>query len=155
MVSLRILMKSKMKQVRIIAVSLITMAVAICSCSNHETSPSQMVDPGMESEIYEVMTSGDFPSVQIAVVERNQIVLSKTFGDSSSPDSLYMNGSVQKVFDAAAILQLHERGLVDLDEDISAYLPFKISHPEYPDNPVTIRMMLSHRSGLDAFKDQF
>ena len=66
-----------------------------------------------------------------------------------------MNGSIQKVFDATAILQLYERGLIDLDDDINDYIPFHVRHPDYPDIPITFRMLLSHRSGLDALDYQF
>jgi CubicO group peptidase (beta-lactamase class C family) len=66
-----------------------------------------------------------------------------------------MNGSVQKVVDATAVLQLYEKGKINLDADISNYLPFEIKHPEYPDIPITMRMLLAHRSGLDAVRDQF
>ena len=66
-----------------------------------------------------------------------------------------MNGSVQKVVDAVAVLQLYERELVDLDADISAYLPFEVRHPGYPDRPITVRMLLAHRSGLGDIADQF
>jgi CubicO group peptidase (beta-lactamase class C family) len=66
-----------------------------------------------------------------------------------------MNGSVQKVFDATAVLQLFESGAIDLNADVGTYVPFAVRHPDYPDVPVTITMLLSHRSGLNAFADQF
>jgi CubicO group peptidase (beta-lactamase class C family) len=66
-----------------------------------------------------------------------------------------MNASVQKVFSAAAILQFVERGLVDLYTDVGTYLPFTVRHPGFPETPITVRMLLAHRSGLVEFPHQF
>jgi CubicO group peptidase (beta-lactamase class C family) len=72
-------------------------------------------------------------------------------------DTIYPIGSITKTFLAAAIMQLKEKGLIDLDEDISRYLPFKLRNPglDYsrtstPIPPITPRMLLSHRSGLPS-----
>ena len=83
----------------------------------------------MEEEIQTIVSDGNLPSIQMAVIENNQLVWSKTVGEGSGPDLVYMNGSVQKVVDATAVLQLYERGLIDLDGDISTHLPFQIRHP--------------------------
>jgi CubicO group peptidase (beta-lactamase class C family) len=66
-----------------------------------------------------------------------------------------MNASVQKMFTATAVLQLAERGEIDLDADVSEYLPFAVRHPLFLETPVTVRMLLAHRSGLDALPYQF
>jgi len=89
------------------------------------------------------------------VVHRGRLVWSKAYGEGTSVDHVYMNGSVQKVFDAAAVLQLVDRGLIDPDGDISTYLPFAVRHPGFPNRPITVRMLLEHRSGLIAFPNQF
>jgi hypothetical protein len=39
--------------------------------------------------------------------------------------------------------------------DVSTYLPFELRHPGHPNEPVTIGMLLDHRSGLDAANHQF
>ena len=54
------------------------------------------------------------------------------------------------MFVAVSILQLYEEGLIGLDDDVNMHMAFSIRHPEYPDKPITIRMLLSHRSGLDG-----
>ncbi len=127
----------------------------LCSCSTLNPNRNLIIDSAIEQKIQEIVVSGELPSVQIAVIAQDQLVWSKAYGQNTDAHFVYMNGSVQKVVDATAILQLHEKGKIDLDTDISDYIPFEIKHPEYPDIPITIRMLLSHRSGLDAFSDQF
>ena len=98
---------------------------------------------------------GNSPSIQVAVVHRDQIIWSQAFGQNTSVNHVYMNASVQKMFTAVAVLQLVERGLVDLDADVQDYLPFAVRHPEFPETPITVRMLLTHRSGLVEFPHQF
>jgi CubicO group peptidase (beta-lactamase class C family) len=59
-----------------------------------------------------------------------------------------MIGSVTKMFTSTAIMQLVENNTLDLDADINTYIPFSVRHPNYPSTPITIRMLLTHRSGI-------
>ena len=45
-------------------------------------------------------------------------------------------------------MQLYEKDLCDLDEDVSKYLGFELKNPNCPDINITLRMLLSHRSSL-------
>lgn len=101
-------------------------------------------------EVQRLMTEGDIPSLHACVVSGNEITWSRGFGEQTSHDTVFLIGSVQKVFVAISILQLYEDGSIGLDDDVNDYLPFTIEHPEFPNSPVTIRILLSHRSGLIA-----
>lgn len=127
----------------------------VSACSTRISRQNSIIDLGTELKLQEIVASGELPSVQIAIIDQNQLIWSETLGQNSDNNHVYMNGSVQKVVDATAVLQLYEKGQIDLDADINDYIPFAVKHPEYPDIPVTIRMLLSHRSGLDAIGDQF
>ena len=61
---------------------------------------------------------------------------------------LYLQASVSKTITATALMQLYEKGLFDLDDDVNDYLPFELRNPNHPDDPITIKMILSHRSSL-------
>ncbi len=71
-------------------------------------------------------------------------------------DSLVTNAtqfylwSVTKPVNAIAFMQLWEQGLVELDGDISDYLPFEVCNPHYPEIPITPRMVMAHTSSLRA-----
>jgi CubicO group peptidase (beta-lactamase class C family) len=45
-------------------------------------------------------------------------------------------------------MQLYDQGLFDLDDDVNNFLPFSLRNPNFPDIPITFRMILSHRSSL-------
>ena len=127
----------------------------LSSCLAKNNDQSAVISPQFDEKVQEIVSDGELPSLQIAVIYQNQLAWSKSYGQNASVNSAYMNGSVQKVLDATAVLQLYERKLIDLDANISDYIPFQVKHPRYPDTPITIRMLLSHRSGLDALDHQF
>ncbi|PYM23117.1 MAG: serine hydrolase [Candidatus Rokuibacteriota bacterium] len=64
-------------------------------------------------------------------------------------DTTLMNvGSVSKTVTATAIMQLWEAGRLDLDTDVNEYLPFVLANPRFPDSPISIRQLLTHRSSI-------
>lgn len=65
------------------------------------------------------------------------------FDIPNAPDTRYRIASLSKAFTAAAIRKLHDEGALHLDCDVQTYMP-AFSH-----RGVTVRHLLSHRSGLD------
>jgi CubicO group peptidase (beta-lactamase class C family) len=56
--------------------------------------------------------------------------------------------SISKLVAALAAMRLVDQGKLDLDRDVSQYLGWQIRNPAFPDTPITMRQLLSHRSGL-------
>lgn len=56
--------------------------------------------------------------------------------------------SISKLVTAIGVMRLVEDRKVDLDADVSDLLGRPLRHPAYPDRPITLRLLLSHRSGL-------
>jgi len=102
----------------------------------------------LDEKIEALMDEGDIPSMVAAIVVDDEIVSLYGYGEQADLDKLYNIGSITKSFVATAILQLYERGQIDLDDDVGQYLPFEVRHPDYPDVPITIRMLLTNRSCL-------
>ena len=92
--------------------------------------------------------------------ERGQVVYEKAFGfrDLSKRekeplrlDDAFQLSSDSKMFTAMAIMLLQAEGRLNYDDDVRRYIP------ELPYEGITLRMLLSHRSGLpryDAMADQ-
>lgn len=56
--------------------------------------------------------------------------------------------SISKLVTALGVMRLVDVGKLDLDRDVSDYLGRRLRHPQFPDRPITLRLLLSHRSGL-------
>ncbi|MFD0146423.1 MULTISPECIES: serine hydrolase domain-containing protein [unclassified Streptomyces] len=58
-------------------------------------------------------------------------------------------GSVSKTFSSVVLLQLVDEGKVELDAPVNRYLPGLL-----PDDKITVRHLLTHRSGLADYTDK-
>ena len=56
--------------------------------------------------------------------------------------------SISKLVVGIAVLRLVEQGTLDLDADVSKRLGWRLRNPAFPDVPITLRLLLSHRSSL-------
>ena len=102
-----------------------------------------------------LMKIGQCPSLSTCIIKNNSIAWAKSYGYSdvyklkkSTNETIYMTSSVTKPITATAILQLYERGLIDLDDDVNDYMPFNFRNPNFPDKNITFRILLSHRAGI-------
>lgn len=108
------------------------------------------IEPMIRSE----MENKQLPAFSIALVDGNEIVWAQGFGyqdpDKKIPataHTVYRVGSVSKLFTDIAIMQMVEAGKINLDAPVSQYIPD--FHPQNPfDKPITLRELMSHRSGL-------
>lgn len=67
----------------------------------------------------------------------------------ATPNTSFRMASVTKSFTAVAILQLWERGQIDLDAPIQRYLP---NFPKKRKGTVTVRALLGHLSGIPHYR---
>jgi CubicO group peptidase (beta-lactamase class C family) len=109
---------------------------------------TQIIPSFIEEEIQRLVTDGEIPSLHLGLVSGNELIWVREFGAQTSNDTVLLIGSIQKVLVAISILQLYENGELDLNDDVSDYLPFTVRNPNFPNVSVTISMLLSHRSGL-------
>lgn len=56
--------------------------------------------------------------------------------------------SISKLVTALGVMRLVDRGKLDLDRDVSDYLGWRLRNPAFPNHPITLRLLLSHRSSL-------
>ena len=56
--------------------------------------------------------------------------------------------SISKLVTAVAVMRLVDARRLDLDRDVSEYLGWQLRNPAFPDVPITLRLLLSHRSSL-------
>jgi serine beta-lactamase-like protein LACTB, mitochondrial len=110
----------------------------------------------IEALIGAEMTRLGVPGVAAAVVAREELVWSAPFGMADLENSvpvrtatMFRLGSISKPITATAVLQLAERGKLDLEAPVQRYVP---TFPEKP-WPVTIRHLLAHLAGIRHYKE--
>jgi CubicO group peptidase (beta-lactamase class C family) len=95
----------------------------------------------------------------VAVASDTGVILHRGFGYAdkqravpATADTLFDAASVSKVFTATAVMQLAERGRIDIDAPLVRYLPsFSMkSRFESSSSDITVRHLLAHHSGLPA-----
>lgn len=105
------------------------------------------------------MESYHISGAVVAVVKDGQLFFAKGYGyadiEKKKPviadKTLFRIGSTSKLFTWTAVMQLQEKGLIDLDADINTYLKkFKI--PETFPQPISLTHLLTHTPG---FEDHF
>ena len=90
----------------------------------------------------------------VLFAEKGRVILVKSYGHADlirrkgeiNVDDVFQLSSVSKMFTAEAIMILKTRGLIDYDEDVQKYIP------EFPYDGITVRMLLTHRSGLSRYE---
>jgi Beta-lactamase class C and other penicillin binding proteins len=63
-------------------------------------------------------------------------------------DTRFRIASISKTFTALGAMRLVDRGLLDLEADVSDYLGFSLRNPHWPSEAITSAMLLSHSSSL-------
>lgn len=98
---------------------------------------------------YKAQSAADAFNGNVLVAEGSKIVYEKSFGFAdfetgrrNTVASEFEMASIAKVFTATAILQLNERGKLQLDQTYAHYFP------QFPYKDITLRQLLSHSSGL-------
>lgn len=105
--------------------------------------------------LIQAMTAANVPGAALLCIQNGQIKSIKTYGladpKSGRPvttNTLFTVASLSKTVTATALMILYEKGKFTLDDDVSMYLPFKLTNPHFPDQSITCRMLLSHTSTI-------
>jgi CubicO group peptidase (beta-lactamase class C family) len=96
-------------------------------------------------------------AISIALIENFEISEVYSYGvkrrgeaDKVTADTLFQAASVSKPIFAVAVMLLAERGIVDIDTDVSDYLVgYKVPTYDNQKHKITLRQILSHNAGLN------
>jgi len=106
------------------------------------------------------MQENQITGISIALVDGQDVVWKQGFGYAdkennikATAETIYEIGSVSKTMTATAVMHAQDNGLLDIDQHLTKFLPeFSILPPLgfdlEPGNPITIRTMLTHHSGI-------
>lgn len=109
--------------------------------------------------LQELVESQQIPGLTVAATRNDTVIYTGAFGfrnietrEPMKSNYIFHWASVSKTFVGTAIMQLVEKGEIDLDEKLTAYVPyFKQQDENY--KKITIRQMLNHTSGIGDVED--
>lgn len=131
----------------------------IISCKQKTNSVKEIVDnqPIKDSLTLEIknLNKNYFNGLGVAIVDSTGILYEKGIGFAdiklSKPyttNTIQPIASVSKIFIGIALLKAQEKGLLNLDDPINKYLPFKVFNPNFKNKPITIRQLSTHTSTI-------
>jgi len=110
---------------------------------------------GIRPFIEEQMKIWNVPGLAVAVVKDQEIIIAEGFGYRDvearlevTPETLFAIGSSTKAFAATTAGILADEGKLDIDTPVKHYLPNFKMVDSFTTERVTLRDMLSHRTGL-------
>lgn len=119
-------------------------------------------NPDLQNKIQEVMEKNKTVGLSIAVVKEGKLHYVESFGlknkeenISLKPTDIFRIASISKSFTATGIMQLIDAGKMSLEDDISDLIGFTVRNPKYPEQKITLKMVLSHTSSLSDKEGYF
>jgi CubicO group peptidase (beta-lactamase class C family) len=110
---------------------------------------------GIDAYITEAMREWEVPGLAIAVIKDDSVVFAKGYGvrELGQPGrvderTLFAIASTTKAFTVAALGMLVDEGTLEWDDPVTDHLPGFQLHDPYVTRELTIRDLLTHRSGL-------
>lgn len=108
----------------------------------------------LESHVNQVLNDWHVPGMAIGVVKDDEVILNAGYGLRDveqnlpvTPDTVFGIASVSKAFTTFAMALLVERGQLEWDKPVNAYIPwFRLQDPDA--SGITPRDLVCHRSGL-------
>jgi CubicO group peptidase (beta-lactamase class C family) len=126
----------------------------VFSCFGQQEQAQRRIDS--------VMQQYDMPGLSVAVVKKGNIIYAHSFGVKNKEtgatlanDDIFRIASISKSFSATSIMQLVQEKKLSLDDDVSNLIGFTVRNPKFPDRPITVKMILSHTSGINDSQGYF
>ena len=99
------------------------------------------------------------PGLSVVAIRHGEVVYRRQFGSkrlatATAPaqpmdeNTMFRVASISKFVTTLGAMKLVEQGKLSLDADIGGYLGYRLRNPHFPDQPITLRMLLTHTSSL-------
>jgi CubicO group peptidase (beta-lactamase class C family) len=115
-----------------------------------------------ETAIDALMKEIPVAGLSVAVVRKGKVIYTKAFGyrdldtkEALRTDHIFRIASISKSFTATSLMQQIEAGKISLQDDVSTLVGFPVRNPAFPDQVITLDMLLSHRSSINDSQGYF
>lgn len=102
-----------------------------------------------------LITEHQIPGLAIGMIREGRIDWDQTYGFAdidqqrqTDPSTRFRLGPTAQIVTTVAVLEMCGSEGLSLDTDLRGILPFELEHPLFPTAGISLRMLLSHVSGL-------
>ncbi len=135
--------------------AVIVLVVALVTTSWAQAPASNAPPADLDAYVAASMKTFDVPGMAVAIVKDGKILVAKGYGvrklgDPTPVDEFTMFGigSNTKAFTTAALATLVDEGKLSWDDPVYQRLPGFVMYDPYVSHEMTIRDLLTHRSGM-------
>jgi len=104
-----------------------------------------LAGPGVAADPATVAVAFDRKVIRPVLVEG---LADRATGRAVTPDDPVRIASISKLVTALGVMRLVDEGKLTLDRDVSDYLGWRLRNPAFPDEPISLRLLLSHQASL-------
>lgn len=139
---------------RYIAIALLVLLTSVCTDLLAQTKIDSSLLSQLDEQVQLLMKKGDIPGLSLVIVEGDSTMI-KGYGyqehngvQAVEATTLFELASCSKAFTGLAILKLQYDSLIQVEDQVSQYLPeFSMTYKGVP-QPITIKDLLHHTSGI-------
>lgn len=143
-----------MRSTVLVVVGLATASAAAHAQGTPTASEGRLIEM-LKADIPQILRLIGTPGLNVAIARRGQVIWEEGFGFADLERQTPMtaatvthSGSMGKTYTATAVMQLVERGVLELNAPVNRYLSgWKITNP-LGGREMTVRDLLTHRTGL-------
>jgi CubicO group peptidase (beta-lactamase class C family) len=135
--------------------AIVAVAVVLVSAAWAQTPVSTAPPADLDTYVASSMKTFDVPGMAVAIVKDGKIIVAKGYGvrklgEPTPVDEFTMFGigSNTKAFTTAALATLVDEGKLSWDDPVYQRLPGFVMYDPYVSHEMTIRDLLTHRSGM-------
>jgi CubicO group peptidase (beta-lactamase class C family) len=134
-----------------------TCALVVCAVAvgSRPATAQREPFPGLDAYVNAGLELWNVPGLSLAIVRNDSVIYAKGYGrlDVRRPDAVNANtifavGSTSKAFTTAALAMLVDAKKLRWDDPVTQSLPWFQMHDPYVSRQLTVRDLVTHRSGL-------
>src|SRR6202161_1259000 len=133
----------------------ISLWIVMAAGSLWAQSASPVSQPDLDAYVATAMKTFDVPGIAVAIVKDGKVVLAKGYGVKKLGDpapvdenTMFAIGSNSKALTTAALATLVDEGKLAWDDPVYQRMPGFVMYDPYVSHEMTIRDLLTHRSGM-------
>lgn len=143
-----------MRKIYKILIVIFCVSLYVISSNNVVYAKNNNIDyDSVSKELERDIEENHIPGLSVIVVSPDEVIFSKTYGNCNNIDTPFIIGSMSKSFTALAIMQLSEKGKLDINKPISTYIDTSLYFKNKEDgDKITIKELLNQNSGIGTYQ---